>query len=55
VLDALSGLVDSTIGDEPFLVSDKSCGGYLDQAIANRRRGRAIGLARICRVWRADA
>lgn len=48
VLDALLGLIDSTIGDQPFLVLGHSYGGYLARAIANRRRGRAIGLALIC-------
>lgn len=50
VLDALLGLIDSTIGDEPFLVLGHSYGGYLAGAIANRRLGRAIGLALICPV-----
>jgi len=50
VLDALLGLIDSTIGDEPFLVLGHSYGAYLAQAIANRRLGRAIGLALICPV-----
>jgi pimeloyl-ACP methyl ester carboxylesterase len=50
VLDILLGLVDSTIGDEPFLVIGHSLGGYLARAIANRRPDQAVGLALICPV-----
>jgi pimeloyl-ACP methyl ester carboxylesterase len=50
VLDILLGLIDSTIGDEPFLVMGQSYGGYLARAIANRRPDQAVGLALICPV-----
>ncbi|MET4587020.1 pimeloyl-ACP methyl ester carboxylesterase [Pseudarthrobacter sp. PvP022] len=50
VLDILHGLIDSTIGDEPFLVIGQSYGGYLARAIANRRPDQASGLALICPV-----
>ena len=48
VLDVILGLVDRIIGDEAFLVVGHSYGGYLARAIANRRPGRAVGLALIC-------
>ena len=50
VLDILLGLIDSTIGDEPFLVIGQSYGGYLAGAIANLRPDQAVGLALICPV-----
>jgi pimeloyl-ACP methyl ester carboxylesterase len=50
VLDILLSLIDSTIGDEPFLVIGQSYGGYLSRAIANRRPDQAVGLALICPV-----
>jgi pimeloyl-ACP methyl ester carboxylesterase len=50
VLDLLLGLVDSTIGDEPFLVIGQSYGGYLARAIASRRPQQVLGLALICPV-----
>jgi pimeloyl-ACP methyl ester carboxylesterase len=50
VLDLLLGLIDSTIGDEPFLVMGHSYGGYLARAVANRRPEQAAGLALICPV-----
>ncbi|CAI3794713.1 2-succinyl-6-hydroxy-2,4-cyclohexadiene-1-carboxylate synthase [Pseudarthrobacter sp. MM222] len=50
VLDILLGLIDSTMGDEPFLVIGQSYGGYLARAIANRRPDQAVGLALICPV-----
>ena len=53
VLDLLLGFIDSTIGDEPFLVMGQSYGGYLARAVANQRPQQAIGLALICPVGRA--
>jgi len=50
VLDILLGLIDSTIGDEPFLVMGQSYGGYLARAIASRRPEQVVGLALICPV-----
>lgn len=50
VLGILLGLIDSIIGDEPFLVIGQSYGGYLARAIANRRPDQAVGLALICPV-----
>ncbi|MET4134813.1 alpha/beta hydrolase [Pseudarthrobacter sp. PvP090] len=50
VLDLLLGLIDSTIGDEPFLVMGHSYGAYLARAVANRRPEQAVGLALICPV-----
>jgi pimeloyl-ACP methyl ester carboxylesterase len=50
VLDILLGLIDSTIGDEPFLVMGQSYGGYLARAVASRRPEQAVGLALICPV-----
>lgn len=50
VLDVLLGLIDSTIGDEPFLVIGHSYGGYVARAIANLRPDQAAGLALICPV-----
>lgn len=50
VLDILLGLIDSTIGVEPFLVMGHSLGGYLARAIANLRPDQAVGLALICPV-----
>ncbi|MFF2029259.1 alpha/beta fold hydrolase [Arthrobacter sp. NPDC058192] len=50
VLDLLLGLVDSTIGAEPFLVMGQSYGGYLARAIAGRRPRQVVGLALICPV-----
>ncbi|MDR7082431.1 pimeloyl-ACP methyl ester carboxylesterase [Arthrobacter ginsengisoli] len=50
VLDLLLGLIDSIIGDEPFLVMGHSYGGYLARAIASRSPERVIGLALICPV-----
>ena len=50
VLDLLLGLIDSTIGDKPFLVMGHSYGGYLARAVANRRPEQAVGLALICPV-----
>ncbi|WP_260681125.1 alpha/beta fold hydrolase [Arthrobacter sp. KBS0703] len=46
----LLGFIDSTVGDEPFLVIGHSYGGYLARAIANRRADQAVGLALICPV-----
>ena len=48
VVELLLGLVDALIGGGPFLVVGQSYGGYLAQAIANRRPGQAVGLALIC-------
>ena len=45
VVDLLLGLIDGTIGDEPFLVIGHSYGGYLARAIADRRPDQAVGLA----------
>lgn len=50
VVDLLLGLIDTTVGDEPFLVMGQSYGGYLARAIANRRPDQAVGLALICPV-----
>jgi pimeloyl-ACP methyl ester carboxylesterase len=50
VLDILHGLIDSAIGDEPFLVIGHSYGGYLARAVANGRSDQAVGLALICPV-----
>ncbi|MDR6506041.1 alpha/beta hydrolase [Arthrobacter oryzae] len=50
VLDLLLGLIDSTIGNEPFLVMGHSYGGYLAHGIANLRPDQAVGLALICPV-----
>ena len=50
VLDLLLGLIDSTIGDEQFLVMGQSYGAYLARAIANRRPEQAVGLALFCPV-----
>jgi pimeloyl-ACP methyl ester carboxylesterase len=50
VLDILLGLIDGTIGDEPFLVVGHSYGGYLARAIANRKPDQVVGLALICPV-----
>ncbi|SFT91261.1 alpha/beta fold hydrolase [Arthrobacter sp. ov118] len=50
VLDILLGLIDSTIGDEPFLVIGQSYGGYLARAIAHQRPQQVVGLALICPV-----
>ena len=50
VLDLLLGFIDSTIGDEPFLVIGHSYGGYLARALAGLRPGQAVGLALICPV-----
>lgn len=50
VLDVLLGLIEDTIGDEPFLVIGHSYGGYLVRAIANLRPDQAVGLALICPV-----
>jgi pimeloyl-ACP methyl ester carboxylesterase len=50
VLDILFGLIDSTIGNEPFLVMGHSYGGYLAGGIANGRPDQAVGLALICPV-----
>lgn len=45
ILDALLGLVDGVIGDEPFLLVGHSHGGYMARAIANRRPDQVAGLA----------
>ena len=50
VLDLLLGFIDSTIGDEPFLVMGQSYGGYLARAVASQRPEQAVGLALICPV-----
>ena len=50
VLDLLLRLIDTTIGDEPFLVMGQSYGGYLAGAIADLRPDQAVGLALICPV-----
>ncbi|WP_436474242.1 alpha/beta fold hydrolase [Arthrobacter sp. R4] len=50
VLDVLLGLIDGTIGAEPFLVVGHSYGAYLARAIAGRRPDQAIGLALFCPV-----
>lgn len=50
VLDVLLGLIDSTVGDGPFLVMGQSYGGYLARAIADLRSEQAVGLALICPV-----
>lgn len=50
VVDVLFGLIDDTIGDEPFLVIGHSYGGYLARAIAGRRPDQAVGLALFCPV-----
>lgn len=50
VLDILLGLIDSTIGDEPFLLLGQSYGGYLARAVADRRPEQVVGLALICPV-----
>lgn len=50
VLDLVLGFIDSTIGDEPFLVMGHSYGGYLARAVASQRPDQAIGLALICPV-----
>jgi pimeloyl-ACP methyl ester carboxylesterase len=50
VLDILLGLIDSTIGNEPFLIMGHSYGGYLARGIANLRPDHAVGLALICPV-----
>lgn len=50
VLDILRGLIDSAIGDAPFLVIGQSYGGYLARAIANWRSEQVVGLALICPV-----
>ena len=47
VLDLLLGLVDAVIGEQAFLVVGHSSGGYLAQAIANRRPRQVAGLALI--------
>jgi pimeloyl-ACP methyl ester carboxylesterase len=49
VLDLLLGFIDSTIGDEPFLIIGQSYGGYLARAVAHLRP-QAAGLALICPV-----
>ena len=48
VLELLLGLVDAVIGEEALLVVGHSSGGYLAQAIANRRPRQVAGLALIC-------
>lgn len=50
VLDILLGLIDNTIGVDPFLVVGQSYGGYLARAIADRRPDQVVGLALICPV-----
>lgn len=50
VLDLLLGLIDSVIGDEPFLVIGHSYGGYLARAIASLRPDQTVGVALICPV-----
>ena len=50
VVDILLGLIDSIIGEEPFLVMGQSFGGYLARAIANRRPEQVRGMALICPV-----
>ncbi len=49
VLDLLLHFIDSTIGDEPFLIIGQSYGGYLARAVAHLRP-QAAGLALICPV-----
>jgi len=48
VLDAVLGLVDDMVGDEPLVVVGHSAGGYFARAIAHRRPHQVIGLALIC-------
>jgi pimeloyl-ACP methyl ester carboxylesterase len=48
VLELLLGLVDAVIGEEALLVVGHSSGGYLAQAIANRRPRQVAGLALVC-------
>jgi len=48
VVQILLGLIDTVIGDQPFLVVGHSYGGYLARAIANRRPSQTAGLALIC-------
>jgi pimeloyl-ACP methyl ester carboxylesterase len=50
VVDILLGFIDSTLGDEPFLLIGQSYGGYLARAIAHRRPRQAAGMALICPV-----
>lgn len=50
VLDIVLGLIDSTIGDEAFLVLGHSYGGYLARAIAHQRPKRVLGLGLFCPV-----
>ncbi len=49
VLDLLLRFIDSTIGDETFLIIGQSYGGYLARAVAHLRP-QAAGLALICPV-----
>lgn len=50
VLDIVEGFIDNVIGDTPFLLVAHSYGGYLAQAIANRRLAQVSGLVLLCPV-----
>jgi pimeloyl-ACP methyl ester carboxylesterase len=50
VVGVLLGLVDAVIGEEAFLLVGQSYGGYLAQAIANRRPFQVAGLALVCAI-----
>lgn len=50
VVDLLLGFVDSTIGEEPFLMMGQSYGGYLARAVAHLRPRQVVGLGLICPV-----
>ena len=50
VVGVLLGLVDAVIGEEAFLLVGQSYGGYLAQAIANRRPRQVAGLALVCAI-----
>jgi pimeloyl-ACP methyl ester carboxylesterase len=50
VLAAVLAFLDSTLGDEPFLLVGESYGGYLSRAVTAARHGRVLGLALICPV-----
>ncbi|HVD27045.1 MAG TPA: alpha/beta hydrolase, partial [Mycobacteriales bacterium] len=50
VVQILLGLIDTVIGDQPFLAVGHSYGGYLARAIANLRPGQVAGLALLCSI-----
>jgi pimeloyl-ACP methyl ester carboxylesterase len=50
VVEELEELIDTRIGDRPFLLVGESYGGYLARELTRRRPEQVIGLALVCPV-----